>query len=70
MESARCTGALPSVPGPRLPRGTRTYTQSGTTVTAVNADHNGAIAVGGSASFGFGGAPGGGAVPAVSCSAT
>ncbi|WP_369247395.1 cellulase family glycosylhydrolase [Streptomyces sp. R41] len=47
-----------------------TYTQSGATVTAVNADHNGAIAVGGSVSFGFGGAPGGGAVPAVSCTAT
>jgi endoglucanase len=46
------------------------YTQSGATVTAGNADHNGAVAVGGSASFGFGGAPGGGGVPSVSCTAT
>ncbi|MFD8214037.1 cellulase family glycosylhydrolase [Streptomyces sp. NPDC059697] len=45
------------------------YTQSGTTVTAVNAAHNGAIPVGGSASFGFAGAPGGGGVPAVTCAA-
>ncbi|MFC7263641.1 cellulase family glycosylhydrolase [Streptomyces lutosisoli] len=47
-----------------------TYTQSGATVTAVNAGHNGAIAVGGSASFGFGGAPGGGGTPTVTCTAT
>ncbi|MFF8596507.1 cellulase family glycosylhydrolase [Streptomyces sp. NPDC015220] len=46
-----------------------TYTQSGATVTAVNADHNGAIPAGGSASFGFGGAPGGGGAPSVSCTA-
>ncbi|WP_046734053.1 cellulase family glycosylhydrolase [Streptomyces humi] len=46
------------------------YTQSGGTVTAVNAAHNGAIPAGGSASLGFGGAPGGGAVPVVSCTAT
>ncbi|WP_370259723.1 cellulase family glycosylhydrolase [Streptomyces sp. V4I8] len=46
------------------------YTQSGSTVTASNAAHNGAVAVGGSASFGFGGAPGGGAAPAVTCTAT
>ncbi|GHI06884.1 endoglucanase [Streptomyces cellostaticus] len=46
------------------------YTQSGGTVTAVNAAHNGAVVVGGSAAFGFGGAPGGGGVPSVSCSAT
>ncbi|MFF0093049.1 cellulase family glycosylhydrolase [Streptomyces canus] len=45
------------------------YTQTGSTVTATNAAHNGAVAVGGSASFGFGGAPGGGGVPAVSCTA-
>ncbi|GCB48280.1 cellulase family glycosylhydrolase [Streptomyces sp. NL15-2K] len=45
------------------------YTQTGGTVTAVNAGHNGAIAAGGSASFGFGGAPGGGGVPSVSCTA-
>ncbi|CAM5552315.1 cellulase family glycosylhydrolase [Streptomyces canus] len=45
------------------------YTQTGSTVTATNASHNGAVAVGGSASFGFGGAPGGGGVPAVSCTA-
>ncbi|MEU0947377.1 cellulase family glycosylhydrolase [Streptomyces canus] len=43
------------------------YTQTGSTVTATNASHNGAVPVGGSASFGFGGAPGGGGVPSVSC---
>jgi len=47
-----------------------TYTQSGASVTAVNADHNGSVGVGGSASFGFGGAPGGGSVPSLSCTAT
>ena len=46
-----------------------TYTQSGATVTAMNAAHNGGIPVGGSAGFGFGGAPGGGAAPSVSCTA-
>ncbi|MDQ0749316.1 endoglucanase [Streptomyces africanus] len=46
------------------------YTQSGTGVTAVNAAHNGSVPVGGSASFGLGGAPGGGAVPSVTCTAT
>ncbi|MYS90267.1 MULTISPECIES: cellulase family glycosylhydrolase [Streptomyces] len=46
------------------------YTQSGTSVTAVNAAHNGTVPVGGSASFGFGGTPGGGAVPSVRCTAT
>ena len=46
------------------------HTQSGATVTAVNAAHNGSVPVGGSASFGLGGAPGGGAVPSVSCTAT
>ncbi|GAB7109199.1 cellulase family glycosylhydrolase [Streptomyces phaeofaciens JCM 4814] len=45
------------------------YTQAGGTVTATNASHNGAIAAGGSASFGFGGAPGGGGVPTVTCAA-
>ncbi|WP_406393255.1 cellulase family glycosylhydrolase [Streptomyces sp. NBC_00882] len=45
------------------------YTQTGSTVTATNASHNGAVPVGGSASFGFGGAPGGGGVPSVSCTA-
>ncbi|MFJ4620017.1 cellulase family glycosylhydrolase [Streptomyces sp. NPDC088812] len=45
------------------------YTQSGATVTAANAAHNGSVAAGGSASFGFGGAPGGGGVPSVSCTA-
>ena len=45
------------------------YTQSGGTVAASNAGHNGAVAVGGSASFGYGGAPGGGGVPTVSCAA-
>ncbi|MEV0172838.1 cellulase family glycosylhydrolase [Streptomyces sp. NPDC050803] len=43
------------------------YTQSGASVTAVNAGHNGSVAPGGSASFGFGGAPGGGGVPEVTC---
>ncbi|WP_405868670.1 cellulase family glycosylhydrolase [Streptomyces sp. NBC_01515] len=46
------------------------YTQSGTGVTAVNADHNGSVGVGSSASFGFGGAPGGGSAPSLSCTAT
>jgi len=45
------------------------YTQTGSTVTASNASHNGSVAAGGSASFGFGGAPGGGGVPSVSCTA-
>jgi endoglucanase len=45
------------------------YTQSGATVTAVNAAHNGTVAAGGSATFGFGGTPGGGGVPSVSCTA-
>ncbi|MEU2051821.1 cellulase family glycosylhydrolase [Streptomyces bungoensis] len=45
------------------------YTQTGSTVTAVNADHNGTVAAGGSAGFGFGGAPGGGAVPTLTCTA-
>ncbi|SER02538.1 endoglucanase [Streptomyces sp. yr375] len=45
------------------------YTQTGSTVTAVNASHNGAVPAGGSASFGFGGAPGGGGAPSVSCTA-
>ncbi|MEV6383301.1 cellulase family glycosylhydrolase [Streptomyces sp. NPDC051773] len=45
------------------------HTQSGATVTATNAAHNGALAAGASASFGFGGAPGGGGVPSVSCTA-
>ncbi|MFF8940631.1 cellulase family glycosylhydrolase [Streptomyces paradoxus] len=47
-----------------------THTQTGATVTAVNAAHNGALAAGSSASFGFGGAPGGGGVPGVTCTAT
>ncbi|MEU1195468.1 cellulase family glycosylhydrolase [Streptomyces sp. NPDC005813] len=46
-----------------------TYTQSGATVSAVNAAHNGAVPVGGSAGFGFGGAPGGGGTPTVTCTA-
>jgi len=45
------------------------YTQTGPTVTATNAAHNGGVAAGGSTSFGFGAAPGGGAVPSVSCTA-
>ncbi|MEU0057811.1 cellulase family glycosylhydrolase [Streptomyces sp. NPDC006334] len=47
-----------------------TYTQTGATVTATNAAHNGSVPAGGSASLGFGGAPGGGGVPSVSCTAT
>ncbi|MFC9507660.1 cellulase family glycosylhydrolase [Streptomyces sp. NPDC057002] len=46
------------------------YTQSGASVTAVNAAHNGSVPVGASVSLGLGGAPGGGAVPSVSCTAT
>ncbi|MDQ1018427.1 cellulase family glycosylhydrolase [Streptomyces afghaniensis] len=46
------------------------HTQSGATVTAVNAAHNGSVPAGGSASFGLSGAPGGGGVPSVSCTAT
>ncbi|WP_338780322.1 cellulase family glycosylhydrolase [Streptomyces sp. DG1A-41] len=46
------------------------HTQSGATVTAVNAAHNGSVPAGGSASFGLGGAPGGGGAPSVSCTAT
>ncbi|MFF7280606.1 cellulase family glycosylhydrolase [Streptomyces griseorubiginosus] len=45
------------------------YTQTGSTVTATNASHNGSIPAGGSATFGFGGTPGGGGVPSVSCTA-
>ncbi|MFE6092132.1 cellulase family glycosylhydrolase [Streptomyces massasporeus] len=45
------------------------HTQSGATVTAVNAAHNGSVPAGGSVSFGLGGAPGGGAAPSVSCTA-
>ncbi|MEW2255826.1 cellulase family glycosylhydrolase [Streptomyces sp. NPDC047869] len=47
-----------------------TYTQSGAGVTAVNAAHNGSVPVAGSTGFGFGGAPGGGAVPSPTCTAT
>ncbi|MEU0247137.1 cellulase family glycosylhydrolase [Streptomyces sp. NPDC006235] len=46
------------------------HTQSGATVTAVNAAHNGSVPAGGSASFGLGGVPGGGSVASVSCTAT
>ncbi|MFF0364009.1 cellulase family glycosylhydrolase [Streptomyces fungicidicus] len=46
------------------------YSQSGPTVTAANAAHNGAVPAGGSTSLGFGGAPGGGGAPSVSCTAT
>ncbi|MET8942367.1 cellulase family glycosylhydrolase [Streptomyces sp. NPDC004542] len=45
------------------------YTQTGAAVTAVNADHNGSVAAGASASFGFSGAPGGGGVPTLTCTA-
>ncbi|WP_316741902.1 cellulase family glycosylhydrolase [Streptomyces sp. MK7] len=47
-----------------------TYTQSGSTVTVTNADHNGSVPAGGSTGFGFGGAPGGGSAPSVSCTAS
>ncbi|MDI1455344.1 cellulose binding domain-containing protein, partial [Streptomyces sp. ATE26] len=47
-----------------------TYTQSAAGVTAVNAAHNGSVPVAGSTGFGFGGAPGGGAAPALTCTAT
>ncbi|UXX94838.1 cellulase family glycosylhydrolase [Streptomyces sp. AD2-2] len=47
-----------------------TYTQTGTSVTATNADHNGAVGAGSTASFGFGGAPGGGTAPTLTCTAT
>jgi endoglucanase len=45
-----------------------TYTQSGATVTATNAAHNGTVPAGGSTSFGFGATPGAGTAPSVSCS--
>ncbi|MFE3858762.1 cellulase family glycosylhydrolase [Streptomyces griseorubiginosus] len=45
------------------------YTQTGSTVTATNASHNGSLPAGGSATFGFGGTPGGGGAPSVSCTA-
>ncbi|WP_037619693.1 cellulase family glycosylhydrolase [Streptomyces aureus] len=46
-----------------------TYSQVGKTVTASNADHNGAIAAGASTGFGFGAAPGGAGTPVLSCRA-
>ncbi|MEU8468170.1 cellulase family glycosylhydrolase [Streptomyces sp. NPDC029006] len=46
------------------------YTQSASTVTVVNAAHNGSVPAGGSASFGFGGTPGGGTAPSLTCTAT
>ncbi|MGI5369213.1 cellulase family glycosylhydrolase [Streptomyces iakyrus] len=46
------------------------HTQNGAAVTALNAAHNGSVPVGGSTSFGLGGAPGGGGVTGVSCTAT
>ncbi|MBP5938861.1 cellulase family glycosylhydrolase [Streptomyces acidiscabies] len=46
------------------------YTQSGASVTAVNAAHNGALSAGSSATFGFGAAPGGGSAPSLTCTAT
>ncbi|GAA2324166.1 cellulase family glycosylhydrolase [Streptomyces kunmingensis] len=46
------------------------YTQSGRTVTARNADHNGALAAGGSTSFGFGATPGGAGTPVLVCRAS
>lgn len=46
-----------------------TAAQSGQSVTAVDAAHDGSVPAGGSAGFGFGGAPGGAGVPSVSCTA-
>lgn len=46
------------------------HTQNGAAVAAVNATHNGSVPVGGSASFGLGGAPGGGGATGLSCTAT
>jgi endoglucanase len=45
------------------------YSQVGRTVTANNADHNGAIAAGASTGFGFGATPGGAGAPVLSCRA-
>ncbi|MFI5812373.1 cellulase family glycosylhydrolase [Streptomyces sp. NPDC051643] len=45
------------------------YSQVGRSVTASNADHNGAIAAGASTGFGFGAAPGGAGTPVLSCRA-
>ncbi|MGW1963472.1 cellulase family glycosylhydrolase [Streptomyces sp. NPDC001935] len=45
------------------------YSQVGKTVTANNADHNGAIAAGASTGFGFSAAPGGAGTPVLSCRA-
>ncbi|GAA3229849.1 hypothetical protein GCM10020256_43220 [Streptomyces thermocoprophilus] len=46
-----------------------TVAQSGQSVTATNAAHNGTLSPGASATFGLGGAPGGGTAPAVTCTA-
>ncbi|MFI7388100.1 cellulase family glycosylhydrolase [Streptomyces sp. NPDC049813] len=47
-----------------------TSTQTGRTVTARNAAHNGALAPGSSTSFGFGAAPGGAGTPTLVCQAS
>ncbi|MGW3017327.1 cellulase family glycosylhydrolase [Streptomyces longwoodensis] len=47
-----------------------TYTQTGTTVTATNAPHNGALSTGASATLGFGATPAAGTSPTVTCTAT
>ncbi|MFD8671465.1 cellulase family glycosylhydrolase [Streptomyces seoulensis] len=47
-----------------------TYTQTGATVTATAAGHNGALTPGATTSFGFGATPGGAAVPALTCRAS
>ncbi|WP_089101896.1 hypothetical protein [Streptomyces hyaluromycini] len=47
-----------------------TGTADVTVITLPNAAYNGAVPAGGSAGFGFGGAPGGGGVPTVTCTAT
>ncbi|MFF3889978.1 cellulase family glycosylhydrolase [Streptomyces sp. NPDC001914] len=45
------------------------YSQVGRTVTASNADHNGAVAAGASTGFGFSAAPEGAGTPVLSCRA-
>ncbi|MFJ9036872.1 cellulase family glycosylhydrolase [Streptomyces sp. NPDC102406] len=46
------------------------YTQTGKAVTVRNAAHNGALAAGATASFGFGAAPGGAGTPTLVCHAS
>jgi len=46
------------------------YTQSGASVTATNASHNGTLSAGSSATFGFGATAGGGSAPSLTCTAS